>query len=184
MKTQTDAQNTIKANTIKMLVLDVDGVLSNGQLVFDNNGIETKAFNVKDGLGIKLLQSIGIPVAIITGRKSHIVVNRASSLNIKHVIQGREDKGVALANLCQTLNLDMLDCAYMGDDLPDLSALQQVGFATCPQDAHHTIRERVDFVSQFAGGQGAVRELCDFIIQAKGQYNHVLNLFLANQTDA
>lgn len=178
MKTILNPTQSEKAASIKMLVLDVDGVLSNGQLVFNNDGMESKAFNVKDGLGIKMLQQAGVIVAIITGRSSHIVAQRAASLGISHVVQGREDKGTALKTLCAELGLQMQDCAYMGDDLPDLSALMQVGFATAPANAHAEVLARVDFASQFAGGEAAVRELCDGILQAKGAYERLIQDFL------
>lgn len=167
-----------KAQACQLLVLDVDGVLSDGKLVFDNNGVETKSFNVKDGLGIKLLQQFGVEVAIITGRTSHIVEKRASSLGIKHIIQGREDKGAALKDLATSLNIAFENCAYMGDDLPDLSAMMQVGFSVAPSNAHKEVKKRVDYVTSLAGGEGAVRQLCDMLLQAQGRYDEAIASFL------
>lgn len=167
-----------KASQCNMLVLDVDGVLSDGRLTFDNAGMEIKSFNVKDGLGIKLLQKISVQVAIITGRTSHIVEHRAKSLGITEIIQGREDKGSALMGLCKSLNLPLAHCAYMGDDWPDLSAMQQVGLAVAPANAHPEVLARVDFITHAAGGDGAVRELCDVILTAKDAYDDALASFL------
>lgn len=173
-----------KAKKIRLLVLDVDGVLSDGRLIFDNNGLETKAFNVKDGLGIKLLASQGIATAIITGRSSHIVANRAASLGIEHVIQGREDKGRALQGLCDALGIDMTQCAYMGDDWPDLSALMQVGFSAAPKNAHPEVIKRVDFVSDLGGGMGAARQLCDALLMAQNLYDDALAGYLSTTGQA
>lgn len=167
-----------KIQPVKLLVLDVDGVLSNGQLIFNSEGIETKAFNVKDGLGIKLLQKTGVQVAIITGRISNMVANRAKSLGIEDVIQGREDKGVALTALCAQHNIQPSQCAYMGDDLPDISALSKVGFSCAPNDAHAEVLARVDYVSAKKGGNSAVREVCDVIMQAQNTYNDAIKSFL------
>lgn len=166
-----------QAKQIKLLALDVDGILSDGQLVFDANGIETKAFYVQDGLGIKLVQEAGVTVAIITGRCSNMVNQRAKSLNIAHVIQGREDKGAALAQLAKTLNINLRYCAYMGDDWQDISALNQVGLPISVPNAHAEVKKRVVWVTQQPGGHGAVREACDLILYAKGVYDDFLATF-------
>lgn len=178
MKQINDQSIKEKIQHVKLLVLDVDGVLSNGQLIFNAEGIETKAFNVKDGLGIKLLQKTGVQVAIITGRISNMVANRAKSLGIVDVIQGREDKGIALSALCEQHNIQPAQCAYMGDDLPDISALSKVGFSCAPNDAHTEVLKRVDYVSANKGGEAAVREVCDVIMQAQNTYNDAINSFL------
>ena len=158
-----------KAESVALVVLDVDGVMTDGTLVYRGaTAPESKAFNIKDGLGIKLLQRAGIEVAIITGRSSEAVERRATELGISTVIQGREDKGEALAELLELRKQSAASVAYMGDDLPDLGALRLAGLATCPSDAVDLIKDSVDWVAPLPGGHGAVRALCDFILQAHG----------------
>ena len=158
-----------KALPIKLLALDVDGVLTDGRIYYGNNGEELKAFNIKDGLGIKLLQRAGVTVAIITGRESAIVTRRATELGISDVIQGREDKLQALEGLCERLGLGLIECAYMGDDLPDLGAIKSAGLGLSVADAADPVREAAHWCSCRNGGDGAVREACEFILQAKGK---------------
>ena len=159
-----------KAESIKLVVLDVDGVMTDGTLTYGSAAkSESKSFNVKDGLGIKLLQRLGIQVAIITGRHSEAVERRAQELEIKMLVQGREDKGAALRELLDSMALDPAAAAYMGDDLPDLAALRLAGLATCPCDATEAVLRQADWVAPAAGGRGAVRALCDFILTAQGQ---------------
>jgi len=158
-----------KAESIKLVVLDVDGVMTDGTLTYASAAeSESKSFNVKDGLGIKLLQRQGIQVAIITGRHSEAVERRAQELEIKMLLQGREDKGAALRELLDSMALDPAAAAYMGDDLPDLAALKLAGLATCPCDATEAVLRQADWVAPEAGGRGAVRALCDFILTAQG----------------
>ena len=158
-----------KAESVTLVVLDVDGVMTDGTLVYRGaTEPESKTFNIKDGLGIKLLQRGGIEVAIITGRSSEAVERRATELGISTLIQGREDKGAALAELLELRQQAAASVAYMGDDLPDLSALRLAGLATCPNDADDLIKNSVDWVAPLPGGHGAVRALCDFILQAHG----------------
>lgn len=158
-----------RARAVKMLALDVDGVLSNGLLIYSNSGEETKTFHPADGLGIKLLQSRGVMVAIITGRLSQIVERRAAELGIEHLIQGREDKLQALQELLAQLNLKLAQVAYMGDDLPDLAAIAQVGLGMAPADADPFVLDHADWCSQRPGGRGAVRDACEFILEARDQ---------------
>jgi 3-deoxy-D-manno-octulosonate 8-phosphate phosphatase (KDO 8-P phosphatase) len=172
-----------RARNIKVLALDVDGILSDGRLIFSNNGEETKAFDVRDGLGMKLVQESGVKLVIITGRNSNIVKQRMDSLGVDLVVQGREDKGIALAEACRTLGVQPSDCAYMGDDWPDLGALAMAGLAVTVPNAHHEVRRRVHLVTQASGGRGAVRELCDVILHAKGTYDELLARFLAVRGD-
>lgn len=157
-----------KAQSIKLLALDVDGILTDGRIYYGNSGEELKAFNIKDGLGIKLLQSAGVAVAIITGRESAIVERRARELGITDIIQGREDKRTALEELCQRNNLTLADCAYMGDDLPDLAAIKSAGLGLTVADAASSVRAAAQWCSTRNGGSGAVREACEFILQANG----------------
>jgi len=152
-----------------MLILDVDGILTDGHIYYGNQGEELKAFNIKDGLGIKLLQRSNISVAIITGRKSEIVARRAAELGISKVIQGREDKRDALIELCHESGIELNECAYMGDDLPDLSAICAAGLGLTVADASRAVREAADWCSQLPGGGGAVREACEFILATRGE---------------
>lgn len=163
-----------KAGQVKLLILDVDGILSNGQIIYDANGIETKAFSVQDGVGIKSLSRYGILTAIITGRSSPMVNKRATEVGVNYVVQGRDDKLIALNELLSTLdptlNITAADCAYMGDDLPDIKAMQTVGFAATVPNAHSEVINRSDMVTTRAGGYGAVREVCDLILKGHGHY--------------
>lgn len=159
-----------KAEAVTLVVLDVDGVMTDGTVVYRGAGEpESKAFNIKDGLGIKLLQRGGIEVAIITGRSSEAVERRATELGISTLIQGRDDKGTALAEMLELRQQTAASVAYMGDDLPDLGALRLAGLATCPSDAVELIKNNADWIAPSPGGHGAVRALCDFILQAQGQ---------------
>lgn len=146
---------------LQLLALDVDGVLSDGRLYYTDQGEEFKSFNIRDGLGIKLLQRAGITVAIITGRTSAMVAKRAAELGIAHVIQGREDKLEALQVLCRNLQIDLSNVAYMGDDLPDRKAIMAAGLGATVADAASDVAAIADWQSKLPGGQGAVRELAE-----------------------
>lgn len=158
------------AAVVRLLALDVDGVLTDGLIYYGNSGEELKTFNIKDGLGIKLLQKAGVRVAVITGRQSQIVVRRAQELGIEDVVQGREDKRQALLELCQRHGISMEECAYMGDDLPDLGAITAAGLGMTVADATATVHDAAQWRSRFNGGCGAVREACEFILSAKGKW--------------
>jgi len=166
------------ASKIKLLGLDVDGVLSDGKIIFSAQGDELKAFCTLDGHGIKLLQQNGIEVAIITGRNSPLVARRARDLGIKHLVQGREDKKIALDDIRQELGLDWEQCAYMGDDLPDLSAIKHCGLGITVPNAHSFVKEHAEMCTQTSGGHGAVREACDFILSAQGLLDDIHQSFL------
>ncbi len=157
-----------RAAGIRMLALDVDGVLTDGSIYYGNAGEELKAFNIRDGLGIKLLQRAGISVVIITGRQSEIVARRARELGITDVVQGREDKRTALLEICSTHGLDIGECAYMGDDLPDLGAIRDAGLGMTVAGAADPVAAAADWQSRHPGGGGAVREACEFILSARG----------------
>jgi 3-deoxy-D-manno-octulosonate 8-phosphate phosphatase (KDO 8-P phosphatase) len=168
----------MKFNNLKLLVLDVDGVLTDGQLYFSNSGEEIKAFNSQDGLGIKLLQKEGIDVAIITGRTSGIVNDRASSLGIRHVIQGCGDKLTALNTLCEDLSIGYTQIAYMGDDLPDLASINRVALGMAVANANPEIIKHANWCSIRKGGFGAVREACDYILDQRGALTETVKSFL------
>lgn len=162
-----------KLSGIHWLVLDVDGILTDGMISYDSAGNEFKRFNIKDGLGIKLLQNAGIQTAIITGRISPMVQRRADELGISVVIQGREDKANALRELADREQIAMEFIAYMGDDLPDYKAILGSGFGVTVADAHPDIRAIADHVTTLAGGQGAVREFCDWLLKVQDKYELV-----------
>jgi len=172
-------QNALqKARAIQLLVLDVDGVLTDGRLWYGNDNEELKAFHIQDGLGIKLLLRAGIDVAIITGRSSALVARRGSELGIRHVIQGREDKLVALRGLCAELNVELNTVAYIGDDLPDLSAIRAVGLGVTVANGHRLVAQHAAYTTERDGGYGAVREICDLILQAQGKLDTILEQYL------
>ena len=165
-----------RAGTVKLLVLDVDGVLTNGQVLIGDNGLESlKGFDIQDGLGIKLLEKIGIPTAIITGRSSKMVLARCEELGIKHVQMGVENKAVALEKILQALELCSTDCAVMGDDWPDFQMMKSAGLKVCPAQGHQAVKEIAHFVTSRSGGDGAVRELCDLILKAQNRYEELLS---------
>lgn len=166
-----------KARDIKLLVLDVDGVLTDGRLWYGNDGEELKAFHIQDGLGIKLLQRNGVDVAIITGRTSQLVARRGAELGIKHIVQGREDKLVALRTLTSELNLSLEEIAYAGDDLPDLSAITAVGLGIAVANAMPYVAQHAAYKTVRNGGDGAVREICDLILQAQGKLETLLEQY-------
>lgn len=168
-----------RAARLRVMIFDVDGVMTDGGLRYGAQGETIKTFSVLDGHGLKLLTSAGIVVAIITGRQSDIVAKRAADLGIKHIYQGVHDKRVAFEDLCSRVGVDADVCGHMGDDWPDLPVLTRVGFAASPANGHADVRARCHYVAQTAGGQGAVREVCDFILRAQGRYDALLAEALA-----
>jgi 3-deoxy-D-manno-octulosonate 8-phosphate phosphatase (KDO 8-P phosphatase) len=162
------------AKKIKLLLLDVDGVLTDGRLYYGNSGEEMKAFNIQDGLGIKLLQQGGVQVGIITGRVSALLQRRADELGIDPVIQGREDKLTALNELLQTMDISMDEIAFMGDDLPDLAVIRRVGLGITPANGSTTNASRALWQTAKSGGHGAVREVAETILEAQGKLQTIL----------
>ncbi|MDG2115912.1 MAG: HAD-IIIA family hydrolase [Porticoccaceae bacterium] len=165
---------TAAAKKIKLLLLDVDGVLTDGRLYYGNSGEEMKAFNIQDGLGIKLLQKGGVQVGIITGRISKLLQRRADELGIDPLIQGREDKLTALNELLQNMRIEMDEIAFMGDDLPDLAVMRRVGLGITPANGSSTNAKQADWQTNNAGGQGAVREVAEMILDAQGKLQTIL----------
>ncbi len=163
-----------RATAVRLLVLDVDGVLTDGRLYFGADGEALKAFDVRDGHGVKLLREAGIEVAILSARRSPIVERRARELGIAQVIQGAADKGVAFAGLMHALQLTPAQCGYIGDDWPDLPALAQAGLAATVADAAPEVRQVAHWISGAPGGRGAVRELAEFILRAQGRFDELL----------
>lgn len=166
-----------KGCLVRLLAMDVDGVLTDGKIVYDSQGVETKVFFVQDGVGIKALQAVGVVCAIITGRQSPIVDRRAKELGIAHIIQGRDDKLQALSELASRLNITLGECAYMGDDLPDVLAIKTAGLGISVVNGNRHAQQVADYVTHHTGGNGAVREVCELILHAKGQYQAFLARF-------
>lgn len=151
--------------TIKLVAFDVDGVLTDGSLTFDENGLEYKTFNAKDGQGIVNLNNAGIITAIITARCNGTVEHRAKNLNIKELHQGSKNKIAVLEEILKKYNLTFEETAYMGDDLPDICILEKVRLKGCPLDAVDEVKTIANFISSKNGGRGAVREFCDYILK-------------------
>ena len=162
------------AQKVKLLLLDVDGVLTDGRLYYGNDGEELKAFDIQDGLGIKLLQNAGIKVGIITGRSSVLVERRAKELGIDHLIQGREDKLTALNELLEKITFDLEEIAFVGDDLPDLAIIRRVGLGITPANGNHLIASQALWQTKKSGGNGAVREVAELILSAQSKLESVL----------
>lgn len=157
-----------KAKKIKVMAFDVDGVMTDGSVTYDENGVEYKTFNVKDGHGLVRAEKSGFITAIITARNNGTVKHRAENLNITELYQGQKFKLPALEEILKKYNLGFENVSYMGDDLPDMCILEKAGLSCCPADAVDEVLEVCDFVSTKNGGRGAVRELCDFILDAHG----------------
>ena len=159
-----NAQLANKFSNIKLLILDVDGVLTDGKLYYSAEGESLKAFHVHDGAGIKRLLAHGINVAIITARHSAAVTHRMKELGVKHVYQAQSDKTLAFSELCEILQLSSSAIAYMGDDLADLPVMRQVGLSIAVANAINSVKEQAEYLTEARGGEGAVREVCELII--------------------
>jgi 3-deoxy-D-manno-octulosonate 8-phosphate phosphatase (KDO 8-P phosphatase) len=163
-----------KARGIRLMAFDIDGVMTDGHLYFSPAGDEMKAFFSRDGLGLKMLARSGIKLAIITGRDSPIVTRRAENLGIDLVMQGVEDKRAAMASLLEGEGLSFADGGYMGDDVIDLAVMAACGFSATVPDGHALVRQQADYVASAAAGTGAVREVCELILQAQGNWQQAL----------
>ena len=172
-----NSMSTSLASRITLAAFDVDGVMTDGSITYTSHGEETKNFNIRDGLGIKLLHKAGIKVAIITGRHSPMVKQRALDLGIHDVVQGREDKLCALIELANEHSLELEDIAYMGDDLPDLAAVSSAGLGACPSNADNAVKEVSNWISSRTGGDGAVREFAEALLIAQGKWRHIIASF-------
>ncbi len=167
-----------KAQSIRLFILDVDGVLTDGIIYYGNNEVEIKGFHIHDGLGIKLLQKSGITIAIISGKNSEPVARRLKELSITHTYLGQDDKLPAYEDLKKKLKLKDNEIAYMGDDLPDLPLLRRAGLSITVKEAPEIIQQHVDFITKYKAGHGAVREVCDFIMIAQDTYKSVIQSYL------
>lgn len=161
-----DLRQRIEA--VRVVVFDVDGVLTNSQVILGDDGFELKAFNTRDGLGIRLLQNSGVDVGIITGRTSTVVSRRAEELRIRHLMQNRPDKGPALAELLEQIGVEPDHAAYVGDDMVDLPAMRAVALGIAVADADAFTREHAHHVTRADGGAGAAREVCELIMAVQG----------------
>lgn len=175
MKVSSEVKEKIKR--VRLLVLDVDGVLTEGKVVYDDRGLETKAFDVKDGHGVKLLKRGGVDSAILTSRTSKVVEYRAADLGIELVYQGYKTKLEAMDDILKRSGLEAGELAYVGDDLVDLPFMARVGFTATVSDAVDEVRERVDVVSSRPGGRGAVREICELILKVQGAWEALLERY-------
>jgi 3-deoxy-D-manno-octulosonate 8-phosphate phosphatase (KDO 8-P phosphatase) len=163
--------------TIKVLVLDADGVLTDGKIYFNDRGEEMKAFDSKDGHGIKLIIRAGINVAIITGRNSKALEHRALELGIEYLVQNAKDKRTAISELAVSLGCSLSEMAYMGDDVVDLPAMYLCGLTFAPADAMEAVKEQADHVTERAGGKGAVREAIEIILKHTGMYDQIMERY-------
>jgi len=167
-----------RARRIRLVIFDVDGVLTDGSLFIGDDGQEYKAFNSRDGHGMKMLRSTGVEIAIITGRSSEVVRHRVSDLGIRHVYQGQHDKLVAFDELLKTLNLATDEIAYVGDDVVDLPVMRRVGLAVAVQDAHFLVKQHAHWQTPHCGGRGAGRDVCELIMEAQGTLDAELNKYV------
>jgi 3-deoxy-D-manno-octulosonate 8-phosphate phosphatase (KDO 8-P phosphatase) len=167
-----------KLKDIKLLILDVDGVLTDGSVIYNDDGLETKAFNVKDGLGIRLLMEAGIHICIATGRRSQALLHRCKDLGIEHVFDGLSDKAAILDLIIDRTGVSAGEAAFIGDDLPDLPLMRRVGLSIAVADASEIVLENADMVTLAPGGQGAVREVSETLLKAQGLWENILKRFL------
>lgn len=166
------------AKTIKLVIFDVDGVLTDGSLFFGDDGQEYKAFYSRDGLGMKLLQRTGVEIGIITARTSDVVVHRMDNLGIEHVYQGRLDKIAAFDELLDKLAMSPERTAYVGDDIVDLPVMKRVALAIAVQDAHPVVKKHAHWITSHVGGRGAARDVCELIMDAQGTLDEQIQTFL------
>ena len=164
----------IRAKKIELLLLDVDGVLTDGTITYTHDGGESKGFNTQDGFGLRILQESGVAVGLITARISEAVSRRAADLGFAYLYQGRDDKTAVYNEILQQAGFDRQQTGYMGDDLLDLPLLSQVGCAFAPANAVAEVRQRVHYTTERSGGHGAVREVCELILEARGQLSYIL----------
>lgn len=171
-------ENEERARRIKVIVFDVDGVMTDGGLILGDDGQEYKQFHSQDGLGMKLLKASGVQMAIITGRTSKVVIKRAENTGIAHFYQGVEDKLEAFVELTQSLNISAEECAFMGDDVVDLPPMRKSGFAITVPHAMPLVKQYAHYITTLQAGRGAVREICEFIMRAQGTYDAQMARYL------
>lgn len=179
MRFPASADALARAMRVRLMIFDVDGILTDGSLHYGADGESIKTFNVLDGHGIKLLQQSGVATAIISARKSPIVARRAADLGIAHVHQGVHDKRSAFERLLTECSLTADACGFVGDDVIDLPILMRAGFAASVPNAHIEVTTRVHYVTQASGGRGAAREICDLLMHAQGNYDSAIAAYLS-----
>jgi 3-deoxy-D-manno-octulosonate 8-phosphate phosphatase (KDO 8-P phosphatase) len=176
---QATADALERARRVRLMVFDVDGVLTDGRLWYGPRGEELKAFHTLDGHGLKMLAQSGIPTAILSGRSSAAVAARAAELGIAHVLQGAQDKAAGFAALLARLGVQPAEAGCMGDDVPDLPVLERCGFACAPREAHATVLRAAHYVTTASAGAGAAREVCEYLLRAQGKLDAALARRLA-----
>lgn len=167
-----------RARNVRLMIFDVDGVLTDGRIFYSDSGEELKAFSTLDGHGIRMLITSGIPVAILTGRRSGVVEHRARNLGIAHVLQGVDDKRSAFTTLAASLGVEALNCGYMGDDVVDLPVLTRCGFAASTREAPEIVRRHAHFIATQPAGAGAAREVCETVMRAQGTLDAAIAPYL------
>lgn len=167
-----------RAAGIKLVAFDVDGVLTDGGLYIGDNGVEYKAFYSRDGHGMRMLMESGVDIGVITGRQSRLVTDRMASLGVTHVYQGRREKGPAFESLLEDTGLSGGEVAFVGDDVMDLPAMARAGLAVAVADAHPLVLERAHWRTPSPGGRGAVRDVCELVMRARGTLNDALGAYL------
>ncbi len=173
-----DLEVTNKLKRIRLLLLDVDGVLTDGGIIYNDNGAEAKVFNVKDGLGLRLLMDAGIKVCIVTGRTSKALRHRCGDLGIDHVFEGVSEKDTLLDSIIEQAGVSVEETAFIGDDLVDLPLMKKIGLAIAVADAHEAVLDNVAMVTSAIGGAGAVREVCEAILKAQGLWDNILGRYV------
>ncbi len=167
-----------RASRLKLMAFDIDGVMTDGTLLYADDGVETKAFNCRDGLGLRLLQKAGIHVAVITGRKARCVEHRMANLGIELLYQGIDNKWESMQDLLKRLGLNAEEAGYMGDDIVDLPVMSACGFSASPADSHPLALQHARLIASLPGGRGAVREVCEYILAAQGKLDAALAPYL------
>lgn len=168
-----------KARPVKILLLDVDGVLTDGSLIYSHEGQESKAFNTQDGFGLRLLQDVGLEIGVITARSSEAVARRCANLKMRYIYQGAGNKLDAYKEILAQSGCKPFEIAYMGDDWLDLVLLNRAGFSASPANGVREVQEAVHYTTEQTGGHGAVREICNLILEAKGRYQEILQSYIS-----
>ncbi len=168
---------TDKCGLIRLILTDVDGVLTDGRVIFDNQGVESKQFNIRDGQGIRLWQQSGGQLGIVTGRSSQVVKLRAAELDIDIVRQGVKDKLQVVRTICEDLQLELAQVCYLGDDLPDWAVIKHVGLGVAVNDAAEELKQDADYVASLRGGHGAMREVVELLLKNTNRWDTVLRKY-------
>lgn len=179
MKPDKIKSNQIKLSQIKLLLLDVDGILTDGKIIYSDSGEQIKSFNSRDGLGLRLLMDSNISVGIVTGRKSKALIHRCQNLGIDLIFDGIKDKALALARIIQQTGIQAQYIAFSGDDLIDLPAMTRVGFSFTVPNAPEEVKNHAQMITSARGGQGAVREICETILKARGEWDQIISKYLS-----